>query len=651
MIVFQKVRTFSLRIGRSKYGLILGFLCIFLLLGFFVVDDYGLSWDEYKDIRYGETTLRAYQGADDFLWTGTNRKYYGPFYWMLVSLISKTLITLKININEGDVWKYLCFLTFQAAIFLYYLLCTRFMKRTVAFFSTMLFATQPLLIGHAFINQKDIPFMSFFLASIVIGLIGVDRFHEWKIRLGGCSEIVKRPTCEVWDIRVSIWKTLSRRKRICLIVFIFVSMLLILELFVLKLFILPWMENIVRQAYTGAAFQPINWLFKHIAQDIDKTPIAMYIDKIDQVYQWGSLFALFCLIVMLFLLYHRIFVRTRDRFSAKEWIREYSILFLAGVLLGLTTSIRVAGPLAGVLVSVYFLIKSKGRSISALIIYWTIAFIIMYSTWPFLWGTPIDHFLESMKVAASFTQHGTLFQAKVILATEMPWYYLPLMMSVQFTEPLVVLWLIGIVTSIYYIWKRNPGWLPLILIIIGSVLPIVAVILCRIPIYDNFRQFLFLVPLLFVVSGIGLAFVLESIKSRLVQAIIIMLMLIPGWVSSIKLHPYEYIYYNAFIGGVDQAYRKYELDYWCTSLREMMDHVNKIAPPNSAIYIEGPVSAAIPFAREDLKINDTNVSRDDLDFAIACRHSLWREDYYTDFEIVYAVKRGNGILSILKERR
>jgi hypothetical protein len=35
-----------------------------------------------------------------------------------------------------------------------------------------------------------------------------------------------------------------------------------------------------------------------------------------------------------------------------------------------------------------------------------------------------------------------------------------------------------------------------------------------------------------------------------------------------RLHPYEYIYYNRLVGGVTQAYRDYETDYWGTAFSE-----------------------------------------------------------------------------------
>ena len=34
------------------------------------------------------------------------------------------------------------------------------------------------------------------------------------------------------------------------------------------------------------------------------------------------------------------------------------------------------------------------------------------------------------------------------------------------------------------------------------------------------------------------------------------------------LHPDQYVYYNAFVGGVDGAQRKFKLDYWANSYAE-----------------------------------------------------------------------------------
>ena len=44
----------------------------------------------------------------------------------------------------------------------------------------------------------------------------------------------------------------------------------------------------------------------------------------------------------------------------------------------------------------------------------------------------------------------------------------------------------------------------------------------------------------------------------------------------VELHPYEYIYYNAFAGGVAGAAGRYDLDYWGLSLAEATRDLERI---------------------------------------------------------------------------
>jgi len=43
-----------------------------------------------------------------------------------------------------------------------------------------------------------------------------------------------------------------------------------------------------------------------------------------------------------------------------------------------------------------------------------------------------------------------------------------------------------------------------------------------------------------------------------------------GLYSSIRLHPYEYIYYNILVNRTGGASRTYEMDYWTLSLKEAL---------------------------------------------------------------------------------
>lgn len=172
------IRFTSQKFMRSEFGLLFTLIGINILIGYLIVTDYGMSVDEPGDISYGNTALRAYAGSEDFLWEGHDRKYYGPFYWMVASQSSKLLNAIQPGWKDVDTWHFISFLSFQLAIISFYFLCKRFVNKRAAFLTSLLYATQPLLFGHAFINQKDIPFMAFFLLSVVMGLANFDRLLD-----------------------------------------------------------------------------------------------------------------------------------------------------------------------------------------------------------------------------------------------------------------------------------------------------------------------------------------------------------------------------------------------------------------------------------------------------------------------------------------
>ncbi len=109
-------------------------------------------------------------------------------------------------------------------------------------------------------------------------------------------------------------------------------------------------------------------------------------------------------------------------------------------------------------------------------------------------------------------------------------------------------------------------------------MPAVAVMLGWVSVYNNFRHVLFILPPLFVVAGMGLQGVFRIPLQRHLKIALAILVVLPGLVGIVRLHPYEYIYYNALVGGVDGAAGRYELDYWCTSLREAMTYIDDQAP-------------------------------------------------------------------------
>ncbi len=153
-----------------------------LLVGLFTFKNYGESWDEPDIYRYGEYALDAYQyitHPQDLPNFDTNLDFYGPAYFILVSILAQGLMTIFPTWSVVEAWHLLYFLTFLAGVYVFYLLARRWLSEWAALGVTLLFLTQPLLWGHAFINPKDTPFMVFFMMSVYFGL----RFMDAELRL------------------------------------------------------------------------------------------------------------------------------------------------------------------------------------------------------------------------------------------------------------------------------------------------------------------------------------------------------------------------------------------------------------------------------------------------------------------------------------
>jgi hypothetical protein len=246
----------------------------------------------------------------------------------------------------------------------------------------------------------------------------------------------------------------------------------------------------------------------------------------------------------------------------------------------------------------------------------------------------------------------TLFDGKLFTASNLPMNYLPVLLNLQFTEPFIVLWYLGIG---FFIWQllRKEIRVDLILYIgLGFLFPMIGMIILSPPLYENFRQLLFLLPAMFLFSAFTLEFLFAKIQQHWLRFATILLIIIPGLISLAKLHPYQYIYYNSFIGGVEGAFRRYELDYWYTSYGELASWANENAEVGATIVARVAHQLIRHQIRVDLtveKIGSSSFDRnDDYDYAILT--TRWNTDeHYPDAEIIAVVERDGGILAVLKD--
>jgi hypothetical protein len=135
------------------------------------------------------------------------------------------------------------------------------------------------------------------------------------------------------------------------------------------------------------------------------------------------------------------------------------------------------------------------------------------------------------------------------------------------------------------------------------------------------------------------------------QAGLIVVALAPGIVGIVRLHPYEYIYYNELVGGVRGAEGRFDLDYWCTSFREGIAVINQVAESEDHVALVPSFSTASPFTREDLELVGGREEPSTLDFALACRRGVGPPSPFPDMEAIYEVRVDGALLAVVTRRR
>ncbi|MBM4427608.1 MAG: hypothetical protein FJ031_10245 [Chloroflexi bacterium] len=167
---------------------ILILLVINLILGLMTFRSYGLSWDEPLFYDYGEALKYAYTPANwfssefnvanSFGSSGSDHANRGPAYLLLATPLISFLKWLGSDLASA--WHLTNFLTFNLGIYLLYRLASRWVDSWSALTVAALFSFQPLFWGHAFINPKDIPFLVFFLGSVLFGFEFVDKVDDGR---------------------------------------------------------------------------------------------------------------------------------------------------------------------------------------------------------------------------------------------------------------------------------------------------------------------------------------------------------------------------------------------------------------------------------------------------------------------------------------
>jgi hypothetical protein len=630
---------------RQHRRLVLLAVLLMVAFGLVVGGDYGASIDEPKHASYGRQILDIYRGQRAIDDTSVDPLEHGPFYSFFSYYAGEWVDTLRSGWTPTDGRHFIFYLSFITATIFIGLLTRRYARAAVAWLVAGLFFSQPLLLGHAFINPKDVPFMAFFLGSLTLGVLAVPRAAN------GHSTA---PPPDSHQDRHLASSALGTRRRLLLFGWTFLT---ITGLGALWLWtgLLPFLQSILAAAYRGEAPWLIQTLFHIFATDAYKTPLDLYEVKLQTAFTWTRGGVTFVLIFgALFGWASAAWPKVRPFVLANQ---DHLLVAGAGVMMGLDTSIRSIAPWAALVLGVLYLrfAPSKWKAILYILILTATSVTACLATWPFLWQDTFQHYFQSVVTLSEFPWHGImLFNGHILSEGQQPWYYIPELMLLQFTLPVIALALVGVAGAWRWLGASQARF-EVAGLLLTFAIPVAASFRPGMIVYNNFRQFLFTIPAFFLLAALALEQLFRWLPDRRWRLFGAVFTLLPGVMGIIRLHPYEYIYYNALAGLGGDVYARFESDYWCTSYREATTWLNDHAPQGATVEVgnAGIIDQATAFARSDLHlIRMTSVGEDQTpDFALICDGKGGQLNLLPEAPVLMTVERGGVVLGEVKDLR
>jgi hypothetical protein len=227
-----------------------------------------------------------------------------------------------------------------------------------------------------------------------------------------------------------------------------------------------------------------------------------------------------------------------------------------------------------------------------------LAYLVMGLVWPWSVIDPANPF-HAVEYFSRFFEKPwrELFDGQLIYAPDMPRSYVPTLIAAKFPELLLVLGSCGTVGALAAAAGWRSGSLgvgrraALLAVVLAATLPVLVTVLVRPAMYNGIRHFVFVVPPFAVLGGLAAAWLMRRLRRYgALPTAAGTLVMVAGVTSPVadmvRLHPYQYTYFNPSVGGVAGAQSRFMLDYWGLSLtqasRQLLAYValHGDTPPN-----------------------------------------------------------------------
>ncbi len=279
-------------------------------------------------------------------------------------------------------------------------------------------------------------------------------------------------------------------------------------------------------------------------------------------------------------------IRLSRNYFLKDLILKKHLIFLV-LSTSYLLSIRISGVLIFIQYLIFILTVTHLKNISVFnfikinIKELSFSFVGIFFFYillqPSYWSNPLLIF-DAIKYMSQHIQTVcTVTLGECMKAQNLPASYLPIWFF--FKMPIIIL--LGL--SLFIILEKKIEEKPLLKIILLPLaysIPaiIILLILFNVNLYDEIRQVMFLVPLIFIIS-----LSLIYLFSKKIFSFSVIFFIIFFIIQNIKIFPYNYIWINNF-SHITKVTNIFELDYWGASTKKISNFIqNKNVNDNSCI--------------------------------------------------------------------
>ena len=278
-----------------------------------------------------------------------------------------------------------------------------------------------------------------------------------------------------------------------------------------------------------------------------------------------------------------------------------------------------------------------------------------FALYPASWNNPIRWYLSAFNFYYKEDwPHTVLFNGSFIPAENLPWQYLPTWIGITIPVVIILLLVIGLILAVLKYRQLSIGQRACLLLVGLQLfaLPIFAM-LYRATMFDALRQVLYILPAIAAIVAAAIAWIYQMLRPKIAKLVFVgalIALALPIGIDMVRLHPYQYTYFNRAFGSLPAAVNNFETDYWGLSMSEAVTWLNKNQDPAIPLVSSEPSLSANLLADEDLPLilYDEFEPKNKPFYYLALPRWEW-EKRFARCSTAYSVTRQQAPLSVVKQ--